>query len=43
MSDATPTADPDDRTTEDRDAEDIANEELLDPSGPTELGDAVEG
>lgn len=27
----------------DRDAEDVANEELpLDPAGPTELGDAVD-
>ena len=29
---------------EDRDADDIASEELpLDPAGPTELGDAIDG
>jgi len=29
---------------EDRDGEEIADEELpLDPTGPTELGDAIEG
>jgi len=32
-----------DRDPEDRDPEERANEELLDPAGPTELGDAVDG
>ena len=47
MSDPTPQdppADEPDVLAEDRDAEDIANEELpLDPSGPTEFGEAVDG
>jgi hypothetical protein len=41
MTDPTPPAE---RTHDERDAEEIANEELpLDPAGPTELGDAVDG
>jgi hypothetical protein len=39
-----PSANHPDVVAEDRDAEDIANEELpLDPAGPTELGDAIDG
>jgi hypothetical protein len=38
-----PSADEPDPLTGDRDAEDVANEELpLDPAGPTELGDAID-
>lgn len=41
MSDPTPQDPPAD---DDRDAEEIANEELpLDPAGPTEFGEAVDG
>jgi hypothetical protein len=47
MSDHTPedpTANEPDVLVGDRDAEEVANEELpLDPAGPTELGDAVDG
>jgi hypothetical protein len=47
MSDPTPedpSTDEPDVLADDRDAEEIANEELpLDPAGPTELGDAVDG
>lgn len=40
MTDPTP---PDETPDDERDAEEIANEELpLDPAGPTELGDAVD-
>ena len=39
-----PSTDPPEVLAEDRDAEDIADEELpLDPAGPTELGGAVDG
>jgi hypothetical protein len=47
MTDPTPEEAPAERPdvlAADRDAEDIANDELpLDPIGPTELGDAVDG
>jgi hypothetical protein len=39
-----PSANEPDVVAEDRDAEDIVNEEVpLDPAGPTELGDSVDG
>jgi hypothetical protein len=39
-----PSADPPNVLTDGRDAEDVVNDELpLDPAGPTELGDAIDG